>query len=69
MTVVYVPGSYETVKIDTFRTFFSKMDGHARGELISQKVFMKSFRKSQFPHKSVNVSLIITNVKNKLTGL
>jgi len=34
---------------------------------ISQKVFIKSFGKSQFTHKSVNLSFIITNIKNKLT--
>ena len=27
---------------------------------------MKSFCKSHFPHKSVNLSFIITNIKNKL---
>ena len=37
--------------------------------LISQKVFTKSFCKSQFPHKSVNVSFIITNFDNTLTDL
>ena len=37
--------------------------------IISQKVFIKSFGKSQFPHKSANVSFIITNIKNKLTDL
>ena len=36
---------------------------------ISQKVFQKSFCKSQFPHKSVNLSFIITDTKNKLTNL
>jgi len=42
----------------------------ARGDaLISQKVFIKSFFKSQFPHKSVKLSFIITNMKNKLTNL
>ena len=35
--------------------------------LISPKLFMRLFCKSQFPHKSVNLSLIVTNVKNKLT--
>ena len=35
--------------------------------ITSQKVFMKSFCKSQFPHNSVNLSLIITNIKNNLT--
>ena len=39
------------------------------GELISQKVFIKSFCKSQFPHKSINLFFIITNIKNELTGL
>ena len=37
--------------------------------LVSQKVFMKMFCKSQFPHKSVNVSCIITNIKNEFTDL
>ena len=37
--------------------------------LISQKVFIRSFCKRQFPHKSVNLSFIITNVTNKLTDL
>ena len=36
---------------------------------ISHKVFLKSFCRSQFPHKSVNLSFIITNIKNKLTDL
>ena len=30
---------------------------------------MKSFCKSRFPHKSVNSSFIITDIKNKLTDL
>ena len=36
---------------------------------ISKRVFMKSFRKSQFPHKSVNLSFTITNQTIKLTVL
>ena len=36
---------------------------------IPQKVFIKSFCKSQFPHKFVNLSFIITKTKNKLTDL
>ena len=36
---------------------------------ISQKIFIRLFHISQFPQKSVNVSFIITNVKNKLTNL
>ena len=48
--------------------------GHAGGgvrgrrELISQKVVIKSFCKSQLPPKSVNVSFIFTNVNNKSTN-
>ena len=38
-------------------------------EFISQKVFVKLFCKCQFLHKSVNVSLITTNIKNKLQDL
>ena len=37
--------------------------------VISPKVFSESFCKSQLPHKSVNLSLIITNMKNKLTDM
>ena len=37
--------------------------------LISHKVSIKSFGKSQFPHKSVNLSFIITDIKNKSTDL
>ena len=33
---------------------------------ISQKVFTKSFGKIRFPHKSVNQSFIISNVKHEL---
>jgi len=38
-------------------------------ELISHKVFLKSFCKGQSPHKSVNVFFILVIVKDKLTGL
>jgi hypothetical protein len=37
--------------------------------LISQKVFIISFCKSQFPNKSVKLSLIIANIKNRLTDV
>ena len=37
-------------------------------DLISRKVFMQSFCKSQFPHKSGNLSFTITDT-NKLTDL
>ena len=36
-----------------------------RSHLISQKVFFKSFCRSQLPHKSVNLSFILTNMKNE----
>ena len=36
---------------------------------ISQKVFIKWFCKSLFPHKSVSLSFIITNTKNTLMNL
>ena len=41
--------------------------GWNQGKLISHKVFFKSFRRSQLPKRSVNVSFTITNIKNKLT--
>ena len=34
---------------------------------ISHKVFIKSFRKSQFPHKSVNLFFILLMIKEKST--
>ena len=36
---------------------------------ISHKVFLKSFCRSELPHKSVNLSFTITNIKNKLADL
>ena len=38
-------------------------------DLIPQRVFVKSFCRSQLPHKSVNLSFTITDLKNKLTDL
>ena len=38
-------------------------------QIIAHKVFITSFCKSQFPHKSVNLSSIITSIKDKLTDL
>ena len=37
--------------------------------LISQKVSMKSFGKSEIPHKFANLSFTITYIKNALTDL
>ena len=39
------------------------------GKLISQKVFLKSFCKCQFPHEFVNVFFILVIEKNKLTDV
>ena len=36
---------------------------------ISHKVLIKSFGKSEFPHKYVNLFLIITNTKDRMTDL
>ena len=46
-------------------------DGEPEGgaSLISQKIFIKSFRESQFPHKSVTSFFILVTVKDKLTDL
>ena len=37
--------------------------------LVSQKVFIKSFCKSQFPHKSVNFIFILVIIKDDLANL
>jgi hypothetical protein len=61
---------YENVK----RGLFKDAPGAQRPcltprELNSHKVFFKSFCQSQFPHKSVNLSLIFANTTDKLTDL
>jgi len=38
-------------------------------QIEKQKVSVKSFCKCQFLHKSVNLSFIITTLKNKLADL
>ena len=43
-----------------------RIRGH---QLISQKVSIKSFCKSQFPHTSVNLSFSVTDVKDTLIDL
>ena len=35
-------------------------------DIMSQKVFIKSFCKSQFPHKFVNLFFILVMMKDKL---
>ena len=44
----------------------SARSGH---EFISPKVCIKLFCKTRFPHKSVKLSFIVTDIKNKLTDL
>ena len=42
------------------------------GKLIAESsysVFLKSFYKSEFPHKFINVFLVLVKVKDKLTDL
>ena len=36
---------------------------------ISHKIFIKSFGKHLFPYKTINLSFIMTNEKEKLTDL
>ena len=59
LTVLYVPHSLDS----------SLREVVSRGILFSHTVFLKSFFRSQIPHKSVNVSFTITDIKNKLTDL
>ena len=43
--------------------------GAGEPKLISHKVFLKSFYISHPPHRSVNLSFTVTNVKNTMTDL
>jgi hypothetical protein len=45
----------------------SQIQIRSHQEFMSQRVFIQSLCRSQFTHKSVNWSFIITHVKNKLT--
>ena len=38
-------------------------------KIISQKVFIKSFPKIQFPHKCVNLFVTLVTINDKLTDL
>ena len=42
--------------------------GEGVTKLISQKVFIQSFRKSQFPHKFVNMFFILVEFTDKMTN-
>ena len=41
----------------------------SRTYIISHQVFLKSFRKSQLHHESIDLSFTVTDVKNKLKDL
>ena len=51
------------VEMDRFSIF------PVAAKFISQKVFITSFYKSQFPHKSVNSLFVLVMIKDKLTDL
>ena len=51
-----LPAVEPTVSMDTMAPVF-----------VSHLFFIKLFCKSRFPHKSVNLSLVIINIKNRLT--
>ena len=38
-------------------------------DTISHKAFIKAFHKSQFPHKSVNLFLMLVTTEDKLADL
>ena len=40
-----------------------------RGTFISQNMFIRSFCKSQFPHKSAKISFVLVIIKDMLTDL
>ena len=54
--------------VEVFMFWVHGMGFGVRG-FISQKVFIKSFCKSQFPHKYVNLFFISVTTTDKLTGL
>ena len=50
-------------------TSFQANTGVHPAAFISHQVFLKSFCRSQLPHKSVRLSFTITDIKNKLMDL
>ena len=58
--------------VQRFKSTPLRSEADARKRLlvfISQQVFVKSFCKSQFPHKSVNLSFILVTINDKLTDV
>ena len=68
--VIFIASKFqiELFSYKTCKNIFSELravDGRAACSHLTHKVFMRSFGKSQSPHKSVNLSFII--MKNELT--
>jgi len=51
------------IDADELRKALMGLNVYLSDEVISHKVFSKSFGRSQLPHKSVNVSFTITHIK------
>ena len=66
--LVFVPGSSTLANFSWFQ-LISLVNISAHRCLILQKVFTKMFCEHQFPHKSVDVSFIITKIRDQLTNL
>ena len=56
-------------QISARKISFRSMRWTGKIGFISPKVFLRSFCKGRFPHKSVNLSFNVTDMKNKLTDL
>ena len=61
-----VPQMQVNIRAAVGKSTAERMDG---ATLFSQKVFLTSFCKSRFPQKFVNVPILMTYEKNKLTDL
>jgi len=64
-----VPSSLECSYPEPLRNHRAPRPFPQGANLISHKLFIESFRKSPFPHKSVNLIFILVIVKDELTDL
>ena len=62
-------GRVEFLKVINWYILSDKLVGPNQTDIISNKVLMKLFRKSQFPHKSVTLFFIMTGMKDTLMNL
>jgi hypothetical protein len=70
LSFVYAPSPPPFVLSSCASVWFQQFGGAGSfSALISQKVFIELFCKSQMPHKLVNLSSTVTRVKDKLTNL